>query len=94
MKIEQEKMNEGKINDNGCQYATEYLGKASSCLDCPFSECVFDKPEELGYWRERKRREEILKYYRQGISQKELASLFGVSLGTVYNVLRNHTVKD
>ena len=86
-------VNKEKINDDGCQYASEYLDRDSSCLDCPFTECVFDKPEELGYWKERRRREEIMRYYKQGVTQKELASLFGVSLGTVYNVLRNKADK-
>jgi len=74
--------------DTGCQYATEYLGRQSSCLDCPFSECVFDKPDELGYWKNRHRHEEIIKQYERGKTPEELASLFGVSSITVYNVLR------
>ena len=77
--------------DSGCQYAAEYLGKKASCLDCPFPECVFDNPEDLGYLKERKRSEEIFRQFEQGKTHKELASLFGVSIGTVYNVLKRHS---
>lgn len=33
--------------DSGCNYATEYLGEKSSCLKCPFAECVFIAREHL-----------------------------------------------
>ena len=26
--------------DTGCSRATEYLGKKSKCLDCPFPDCI------------------------------------------------------
>lgn len=75
-------------SDKGCRHATEYLGEQSYCLDCPFPECVFDKPNRLRYWKESKKREDILMQLRQGSSVKELASLYGVSIVTVYSVLR------
>lgn len=28
--------------DVGCQYATQYLGYQSRCIDCPFPECLLE----------------------------------------------------
>lgn len=62
--------------DKGCSLA-------ESCLNCPFPECVLDKPDGRRKLIKNHRDAEILKLWHQGKTQKELASIFGLAVGTI-----------
>lgn len=75
--------------DSGCQEATNYLGRQSSCLRCPFRKCKLDEPG-FGIIRAEKknRNEEIKKLFNEGKKTKELAVLFDVQQRTIQRVVR------
>ncbi len=36
------------LNDSGCELASQYLGRPSRCLECPFGKCIMDTiPEQI-----------------------------------------------
>lgn len=75
--------------DSGCKVATEYLGRQSSCLDCPLRKCVYDE-RGIGVQRLKKRRrnEEIIRRWKQGERIKDLAVEFGVTIRTVRRIVK------
>jgi hypothetical protein len=73
--------------DTGCRYATDYLGRQSSCLECPFPQCFTEAPRKYQFWKNRKTREKILELWRQGKSVKEIATILDVSQHKIYAIL-------
>lgn len=77
--------------DAGCKYADEFLGNKSSCLTCPFNECVFISP---GGNKHRilktKRDQEILSLISQGITEEEIAERFDIHIRTVQRAIRRN----
>ena len=73
--------------DNGCPEATEYLGKQSHCLDCPF----YPRPciQEGRQTRNRLRNEIIVQKAREGATVRALAGEFGISISTIQRILRD-----
>ena len=72
-----------------CHYRDEGCDLADSCLNCPFSECIYDEPGGKQRWLKRMRAREMASLYiakRKGI--KELALMFGVSHRTVQRALK------
>jgi hypothetical protein len=75
--------------DDGCELATAYLGHKSSCLNCPFSGCIYDQPGGRQRWLKKLRDEEIVRLFNtKGKKGKELAMMFGLSQRTVQRVLK------
>jgi len=79
--------------DSGCPEATAYLGCQSSCLDCPFEECIFEIKGGAVSLRKRKRDAEIMEIARQGVSTKELSERFGLSKRTIIRVINSQGQK-
>ena len=71
--------------DAGCKTATEYLGRPSSCLKCPFRKCTYDEP---GSSTKRKRDEAVRVKIKAGIDIKEIALEFNVGKRTIQRIKR------
>ncbi|MDD4859835.1 MAG: helix-turn-helix domain containing protein [Dehalococcoidales bacterium] len=71
-----------------CHYRDEGCALASSCLDCPFPNCIHDVPGGPQHWVKGKRDAEITRQFNKGKTAKELAQLFGVSVRTVQRALK------
>jgi len=48
-------MRESENQDNGCVLATQFLGRRSHCLECPFNDCRYDEVEQLINHRRKER---------------------------------------
>ncbi len=69
--------------DDGCEFA-------SSCLDCPFPECIYAQPGGRQRWLKRLRDREVSRLFTaEGKGVKELALVFGVSQRTIQRILKN-----
>ena len=72
-----------------CQYRDEGCEFANSCLECPFSKCIYDEPRGRQRWLKRQRDREMVNLFdREGKEVVELALLFGVSQRTVQRALK------
>ena len=75
--------------DSGCEAATEYLGRPSSCLKCPFPKCVLEK-RGVGIVRAKKfsRNDRIRQFSAGGKTVKELAVHFDVGVRTIQRAIK------
>lgn len=71
-----------------CHYQDEGCELAASCLNCPFPQCMFDKPGGRQHWLKERRDSEITRLSRKGIIVKELATRFGISQRTIQRALK------
>ncbi len=73
-----------------CQYKDEGCDLASSCLQCPFPQCIYEQPGGKQRWLKKLRSREITRLFTsEGKGIKELAIKFGVSQRTVQRALRD-----
>ncbi|TET17538.1 MAG: hypothetical protein E3J75_02265 [Dehalococcoidia bacterium] len=95
--MELEKINDFSGNPNHqldlppeyCRYGDEGCEFADSCLNCPFTKCIYDEPRGRQRYIKRLRDEEIVRLFttkEKGI--KELALMFGLSQRTVQRALK------
>ena len=78
-----------------CHYKDEGCDLAESCLNCPFKECVYDKPGGKQRWLKKARTTEITRLFTsEGKEIKELASMFGVSRRTIQRALKSTLGSD
>ena len=78
-----------RYHDDGCEMAATYLGDKSSCLNCPFSRCVYDEPGGKQRMIKRLRAREMARLFNaEGKGIKELAIIFSVSRRTVQRALK------
>jgi AraC-like DNA-binding protein len=69
--------------DDGCEFA-------GSCLNCPFPQCLYDKPRGRQRWLKELRNKEIARVFSSGgWGVKELALMFGISQRTVQRALKS-----
>ena len=69
--------------DEGCELA-------SSCLDCPLPECIYDQPGGKQHWLKALRDREMVRLASTGgKGVRELAVMFNVSQRTVQRALKN-----
>ncbi len=72
-----------------CRYQDEGCEFANSCLNCPFSQCIYDQPRGRQRWLKRQRDKEIVRLFiTEGKGVKELALMFGISQRTVQRALK------
>ena len=75
--------------DEGCEAATAYLGRRSSCLNCPFPKCIYDQYGGRQHWLKRLRDREMVRLFSTGGKGiRELALTFNVSQRTVQRALK------
>ena len=73
-----------------CHYKDEGCDLAGSCLNCPFTKCVYDEPGGKQRWLKKTRTTEITRLFTsEGKEIKELASMFGVSRRTIQRALKS-----
>jgi len=73
-----------------CHYRDEGCEFADSCLNCPFTKCIYEEPRGRQRWLKRQRDKEIVRLFNTGgKGVKELALMFGLSQRTVQRVLKN-----
>ena len=72
-----------------CHYRDEGCELASSCLNCPFPECVLDEPGGKRKFLQEQRNSEIARLFdKEKKSVKELAHLFNLSVRTIQRALK------
>ncbi len=72
-----------RYQDKGCEFA-------DSCLNCPFVQCIYDRPGGKQHWLKEMRDREMARLFTaKGKAVKELALMFGVSQRTVQRALKN-----
>ncbi len=72
-----------------CHYQDEGCDLADSCLNCPFTRCIYDEPGGKQRWLKRLRAREMVRLFTtEGKGIKELALMFGVSQRTVQRALK------
>ena len=72
-----------------CRYRDEGYEFASSCLNCPFSRCIYEQSRGRQHWLKRLRTGEIRRMFtteKKGV--RELALQFGVSQRTIQRALK------
>jgi len=86
----EEQQDELDLPPEYCHYRDEGCEFADSCLNCPFTQCVYDEPGGKQHWLKRQRDRQIAKLFTtEGKKVKELALIFGLSQRTVQRVLKN-----
>ena len=82
--------NKADLPPEYCQYKDEGCDLADSCLNCPFSQCIYEQPRGRQRWLKKARDREITRIFTgEGKGVKELALVFEVSQRTVQRALRN-----
>jgi AraC-like DNA-binding protein len=72
-----------------CHYRDEGCELASSCLNCPFDECIYEKSGGKQRWLKSVRDKEMARLFiDEGKKAKELAQMFGISQRTVQRALK------
>jgi hypothetical protein len=81
--------NELDLPPEYCHYRDEGCEFASSCLNCPFTKCIYDEPGGRQRFTKRLRNGEMVRLFKkEGKGVRELASMFGVSQRTVQRALK------
>ena len=71
------------------RYKDEGCDLADSCLNCPYEECIYDKPGGKRHRKKKERSAEMIRLYdEEGKEIKELAAIYGVSKRTVQRALK------
>ena len=72
-----------------CHYQDEGCDLADSCLNCPFTKCVYDEHGGKRRWLKKLRAREMARLFTtKGKGIRELALIFGVSQRTVQRALK------
>ena len=81
---------------NGLDLPPEYEGCefASSCLNCPFSRCIYDEQGGRQHHAKSLRNNDMVRLRREGRGVRELALIFGVSQRTVQRALKGSAEKE
>jgi len=81
--------NELDLPPEYCHYQDEGCEFASSCLNCPFPQCIYEQPRGKQQWLKGLREREMVRLrITGGKGLKELAAMFGVSQRTVQRALK------
>jgi len=72
-----------------CHYRDEGCEFASSCLNCPLSQCIYEQPRGRQRLKKKLRAGEVRRLFTtEGKGVKELAIQFGVSQRTIQRALK------
>ena len=89
MELEQANEVELDLPPEYCHYQDEGCEFADSCLNCPFTKCIYDEAGGKQRWLKRLRAREMARLFTtEGKGIKELAQIFGVSQRTVQRALK------
>jgi hypothetical protein len=84
-----EEIIKGDLRPEYCQYKDEGCELSGSCLQCPLTQCIYDKPRGKHRMLKTVRDRQMVALFHQGKNTEELAKRFGVSRRTVQRVLNN-----
>jgi hypothetical protein len=91
MKFERRMSFELDLLPENTNYRDEGCELSPSCLDCPLPDCIYDSPHGKRLLLKRRRDEELVSMYRRGgVTRKELARIYGLSVRSVQRILKNH----
>lgn len=82
--------NELDLPPEFCQYKDEGCELASSCLNCPFPQCILEIPRGKQHFLKSQRDKKIMEGYGEGKKADELAKEFDISRRTVQRVLQRY----
>ena len=90
-KLEEEEAteNEPDLPPEYCHYRDEGCEFADSCLNCPFTQCLYDEPRGKQRWLKELRNKEIARLFSGGWGMRELALMFGLSQRTIQRALKS-----
>ena len=90
-KLEKEEAteNEPDLPPEYCHYRDEGCEFADSCLNCPFTQCLYDEPRGKQRWLKELRNKEIARLFSGGWGMGELALMFGFSQRTIQRALKS-----
>ena len=71
-----------------CHYRDEGCEFADCCLNCPFPQCLYERPRGRQRWLKKLRAVEVMRLFTEGRGVKELATMFGVSQRTIQRALK------
>ncbi|OGO23777.1 MAG: hypothetical protein A2144_08935 [Chloroflexi bacterium RBG_16_50_9] len=87
--------NESDLLPEYCHYRDEGCEFADSCLNCPFPQCLYDRPGGKQRWLKELRNREISRLYLgAGWGLSDLALLFGLSQRTIRRALKSTLLKS
>ena len=73
-----------------CHYKDEGCELATSCLNCPFAQCIYDEPGGKQCRLKKLRNREIVRLFTSGDKRiKELTVIFGLSRRTIQRALKS-----
>ena len=75
------KKEEINFKDSGCRFS-------SSCLNCPIEICVYDNPSIVRNLEKSNRDNNIIKDRSEGLSIKQIAKKYSISIRTVHRSLK------
>ena len=84
-----EEISDKDLRPEYCQYRDEGCKVSGSCLQCPLTQCIFDKPRGQHRMLKTVRDRQMIALFHQGKSTTELAKRFGVTRRTIQRVLKN-----
>jgi hypothetical protein len=73
-----------------CQYHDEGCRHAPSCLECPFTRCLYDEKRGGNRRRKQLRDQKIVKLYAAGKKAKKLASRFKLTERTIERIIKEN----
>lgn len=76
-------LNNDEINfkDSGCRFS-------SSCLSCPIEICIYDDPSFVRNLEKNNRYRNIIEDRSKGLSNKQIAEKYNISVRTVHRALK------
>ena len=87
-------LNEEDLPPEFCSYRDEGCEYSSSCLQCPFPDCIQDVPGGARRMLKKTRNRYIRALVSRGWKTPDIATLFKVSLRTVLRACKEHDTGD
>ena len=89
MKFERRMSFELDLLPENTNYRDEGCELSPTCLDCPLPDCIYDSPHGKQLLLKHRRNGEIAAMYRRsGVTRKELARTFRLSVRSVQRILK------
>lgn len=76
--------------DSGCSVASNHISRMSSCLQCPFKECIYDNGVQGHPFMKGQRNEDIKKRYKNGEDTEKLATEFNLNRRYVERLIHHN----
>lgn len=94
LKKEETTGNESDLRPEYCHYRDAGCEFASSCLACPYPQCLYDEPRGRQRWLKELRSKEINRLFADGLGTKDLGRQFGLSQRTIQRALKGPSANE